>query len=46
MPKHILAIVSSPRKNGNSELLVDQFIAGAEAATPAMAEAYAAGLHC
>lgn len=27
MPKHILAIVSSPRKNGNSELLVDQFIA-------------------
>lgn len=32
MPKHILAIVSSPRKNGNSELLVDQFIAGAEAA--------------
>ena len=32
MPKHILAIVSSPRKNGNSELLVDQFIAGADAA--------------
>lgn len=46
MPKHILAIVSSPRKNGTSELLVDQFIAGAEAAIPAMAEAYAAGLHC
>lgn len=46
MPKHILAIVSSPRKNGTSELLVDQFIAGAVAATPAMAEAYAAGLHC
>ena len=46
MPKHSLAIVSSPHKNGTSELLVDQFIAGAEAATPAMAEAYAAGLHC
>ena len=29
MPKKIIAIVSSPR-NGNSEILVDQFIAGAK----------------
>lgn len=29
MPKKIIAIVSSPRK-GNSEILVDQFIAGAK----------------
>ena len=46
MSKRILVLSGSPRKNGTSELLVDQFIAGAEAATPAMAEAYAAGLHC
>lgn len=31
MPKKIIAIVSSPR-NGNSEMLIDQFIAGAESA--------------
>lgn len=31
MPKKIIAVVSSPRK-GNSEILVDQFIAGAETA--------------
>lgn len=30
MPKKIIAVVSSPRK-GNSEMLVDQFIAGAKA---------------
>ena len=32
MMKKILAIVSSPRKNGNSELLVDEFIKGAQEA--------------
>lgn len=32
MNRKILAVVSSPRKGGNSEMLVDQFIAGAEAA--------------
>lgn len=30
MNKNILAIVSSPRKGGNSEMLVDEFIAGAK----------------
>lgn len=30
MSKKVLAIVSSPRKNGNSELLVDEFIKGAQ----------------
>lgn len=30
MSKTILAIVSSPRQGGNSELLVDEFIAGAK----------------
>ena len=28
--KKVLAIVSSPRKGGNSELLVDEFVKGAE----------------
>ena len=32
MSKNVLAIVSSPRKNGNSELLVAEFIKGAQAA--------------
>lgn len=32
MNKKVLAIVSSPRKNGNSELLVDEFIKGAQEA--------------
>ena len=31
MSRKVLAIVSSPRKNGNSELLVDEFIKGAHA---------------
>lgn len=30
MGKKILAIVSSPRKGGNSELLVDRFVEGAK----------------
>ena len=30
MNRKVLAIVSSPRKNGNSELLVDEFIKGAQ----------------
>ena len=30
--KKVLAIVSSPRKGGNSELLVDEFVKGAAAA--------------
>ena len=29
MSKNVLAIVSSPRKNGNSEILVDEFLSGA-----------------
>ena len=32
MSKKVLAIVSSPRKNGNTELLVDEFIKGAKEA--------------
>ena len=32
MSKKVLAIVSSPSKNGNSELLVDEFIKGAKEA--------------
>lgn len=32
MSKNILTIVSSPRKGGNSEILVDEFIAGAKEA--------------
>lgn len=32
MSKKVLAIVSSPRKNGNTELLVDEFVKGAQEA--------------
>lgn len=32
MSKKVLAIVSSPRKNGNTELLVDEFVKGAREA--------------
>lgn len=32
MSKKVLAIVSSPRKNGNTELLIDEFVKGAKAA--------------
>lgn len=32
MSKTVLAIVSSPRKNGNTELLVDEFVKGAKEA--------------
>lgn len=32
MRKHVLAVISSPRKGGNAELLVDEFIKGAKAA--------------
>ena len=32
MAKKVLVIVSSPRKGGNSELLCDRFISGAEEA--------------